>query len=491
MRRRHLFPAMLLGASALWSMAAVSFSAPSQSYDYLDALVVDERYAHGTIWEDVDIAHAHKLSDQDELLFIKMLEAFDGPSQGNPSRPLFLDQAKSSLEQKKCQRFAEPCEIKIHLNKTIKPSLIHGDLRLVQLREMSIVQEVSLYENKIEFGAKFEESRNIRFMLTERGWVIKSVEHVANDPFELSPAESLDTGKMIGLNYYPQSAPWDQFWPEFPVADIENDLDMVTGLGANALRIFIQHDYFANLDTQKDGLTKLRRFLDLCEDREIKVIVTLFDLRADYRLQNWSRDSVHMTTILNAIHEHPALLAVDLKNQPDLDFEGAGQNLVTAWLDAMIASAQQNHSDIPLTIGWSDPSKATLLSEKLNLVSFHDYSHPSGLSSRLHAVQQNAGDKPVFVTEIGHSRWSLFGENSDKQAARLSEQLEELANADGVFVWTLHDFDDIGANIVGHRPWRKAQQKAYGILTSEGDRRPAAEALYSFNQTFLSTPKGD
>ncbi len=489
MRRRHLFPAILIGASGLWSMVAAFASTPVQTHDFLNALTIDENYALGAQWQDANIPHEDKLSDADQTLFIQLLEQFDGQVSKTDQRQLFIDQAGSEFQRQKCQ--PEQCQLSVYLNRNLAPQYIHGDLRLVQLQESSIQQSVSVSADEITYGEKTKVKRQVRFMLTERGWVLKSVEIVESLAFSNSQVIALETGKISGINYYPRSAPWDKFWGEFPVDDIERDLDAISDLGANAVRIFMQHEYFANLDTQKDGLTKLQRFLDMSAKRDIKVIITMFDLRADYRLQNWSRDSVHLSTILDVIHDHDALLAVDLKNQPDLDFKPSGERQVTVWLEAMISSARQNHPNIPLTIGWSDPAQADKLSDQLNLVSVHDYNDPRGLSERLNTLRIKVADRPVFVTEIGHSRWSPTGDKTQRQAKRLDAQLSQLKNVDGVFVWTLNDFDEIGSNIVGHRPWRKAQQKAYGITNKDGAWRPAAQAFHAFNQSFLSTVKGD
>ncbi len=485
MRRRHFFPAVLLGAAGLWSLVAGSASTPTQSHDYLNALVVDENYARGTRWIATDIKHSDKITQSDKALFIRLLEQFDSQGPVASARRLFLDQADTEFQSRTCR--IDACQFDIYLNRVVTPNFVHGDLRLVQLHETSIRQPVSVSGDEITYGKRSEETRQLRYMLTERGWVLKAVETVTQMPHAPAIAQDLETPKMSGLNYYPRTAPWDKFWIKFPVEEIEQDLDSISRLGANAVRIFVQYEHFSNLDTQEDGLLKLKHFLHLCADRNIKVIVTLFDLRADYRPQNWSRDSVHLSTILNEIHAHEALLAVDLKNQPDLDFAPSGEKTVLAWLEAMMASARQTFPEVALTIGWSDPARAANLSDQVNLVSFHDYNNPKGLAARFEQLRTQVGDKPIFATEIGHSRWSLTGDKPDRQAVRLSKQFTQLQAADGVFVWTLNDFDEIGSNIVGHRPWRKAQQKNYGITERDGQWRPAANAFFKFNQTFHST----
>jgi len=396
MRRRYLFPAILVGASVIWSGFMGLANSPAKQYEYLNALVVDDRYAFGTAWIKTDIPNIEKLSEIDEVLLVQLLESFDNPVHESTGRKLFLDQAEVDFQTRQCDSSKKRCELRFHLNRKIEPSYVHGDLRLIQARISSIVQEVSLSEEQVEFKSRTEETRQLRFMFTDRGWVIRAAEVIAETPIALRQTRPLQIDKMSGLNYYPRTAPWDKFWPAFPVDVIETDLDAVKALGANSVRIFLQHDYFSNLETQADGLA--------------------------------------------------------------------------------------------LTIGWSDPKYAALLSDHLNFVSFHDYNNPEGLSARLARVKERVGDKPVFITEIGHSRWSPLGDKSKRQAERLSDQLDQLGEANGVFIWTLHDFEQIGSNIVGRRPWRKAQQKAFGITQSDGSWRASAQAFHDFNQTFQANP---
>jgi hypothetical protein len=51
-----------------------------------------------------------------------------------------------------------------------------------------------------------------------------------------------------------------------------------------------------------------------------------------------------------------------------------------------------------------------------------------------------------------------------------------------VFVWTLHDFETVGREIVGPLPWRRAQQKHYGLIRADGGERPAADVLRQYGR---------
>jgi endo-1,4-beta-mannosidase len=55
--------------------------------------------------------------------------------------------------------------------------------------------------------------------------------------------------------------------------------------------------------------------------------------------------------------------------------------------------------------------------------------------------------------------------------------LAALGAADGVFVWTLHDFPQVEAAAVGGSPWVKRIQSHFGLVSADGIEKPAAEAV--------------
>ncbi len=492
-KRRFLFAIILLAAALLASALAVRLSAPAQQYDYLsDAIELKEEIL-SVKWTGLDIPNADLLSKRDKQEFTSLLKLSDGHKSGSAKRPLIIGQAETARTVSHCDDKNTVCKASVYLNRELSPNYVHGDLRLVNLTESSIRQDMEVNQNlgKISIKAAHRQERQYRFVLTQRGWVMKTNELVFEET--LVPAERTEMlpNRYSGLNYYPASAPWSKFWSEYPREEIKTDLELINRLGANSVRIFLNHGYFTDPATKEIAHERLLDFMDLCGDKNIKAIVTLFDLRSDYRFANWAGDSLHIGEVITTVGEHPSLLAMDLKNQADLDFDSQGEPQVLSWLEAMIQSVRDHSPRVSVTVGWSDAEHASKLLNLVDLISYHDYNKPSGFADRFKSVQAIAKSKPIFVTEIGSSRWSLlkFGEGSPKaQAKRLQQQLDQLSGASGVFVWTLHDFENVPTNIVGHRPWRRDQQKIFGIMDHDGQMLPAGEIFKTFNSTFLSTP---
>ena len=491
-KRRRIFPVLMLGALMGSALLAGKAHQPSQQFEYLNALVPQTIGVFASKWTDEGVKNAEKLAKADKDTIMGLIESADFGQPQDMTRTVYMGQAQQILTRNSCSKDEPKCKMSAVLNREVSPTYVHGDLRIVSIEEKSIRRDydVDTSEGTIDLGGVFEQTRQMRFTLTQRGWVETTSEIITENPVTFSSLAEIEDTKYAGLNYYPHTAPWDEFWTEFPGDEIKSDLDFIETLGANSLRIFVNHAYFTGGATRDDGLAKLDTFLNWSADRNIKVIVTLFDLRADYRITNWSMDSAHVRSVVDKIGDHEALLAIDLKNQADLDFDTAGQQQVQAWLAAMMDSVRAENASVPVTIGWSDAEHAALLAEHVDMVSYHDYRSAGSTGERLAkvkaAVKSKAGDKPVFLTEIGNSRWNPIGENAKKQGLRLDIQLKQIGDVDGVFVWTLHDFEHVGTNIVGHRPWRRAQQKIFGIAKKDNTLLPSGKAFKTFNTQFLN-----
>jgi endo-1,4-beta-mannosidase len=65
-----------------------------------------------------------------------------------------------------------------------------------------------------------------------------------------------------------------------------------------------------------------------------------------------------------------AILAWDLKNEPNLDFENRDKSNVLSWLEHMITVVKENAPNHLVTIGWSKLA-AIHLANKVDFVSYH------------------------------------------------------------------------------------------------------------------------
>ncbi|KAB8143774.1 cellulase family glycosylhydrolase [Chloroflexia bacterium SDU3-3] len=285
-----------------------------------------------------------------------------------------------------------------------------------------------------------------------------------------------------GVNYYPQATPWDLFWSTYSTGVIDRDLSRMKGMGLNTVRIFIPYEQFGGpqVDPQKLGL--LSDFLGRAHAQGIMVVVTLFDFRADYGTLRWPDADAHMRTLLTSFAASPAILAWDLKNEPDLDYARSGRELVDAWLAHAADMAHHYDPNHPITIGWSSPQAAQSLVEKVDLIQFHYYATAEAFPAAYVSLRAAAQGKPIVLGEFGLPTWnSVFphGHTEAEQAAYYADMLAALRQTDsaGFMAWTLYDFTAVPASVAGGMPWQVGPQRQLGLLRADGGAKPAAALL--------------
>ena len=476
--------ALLVGVALAGTLSTI-IEAPQGQNEYLHEHLATFALDYDNVWHSSEM----KLPEQDRLKIAKIITQTDNPGSPHGLDKVLTGQALSTFLHNICTTKQESCKKSIRLNRSISEDHLNSDNRVVNVKETSVRIDFNLHSDpsNISLDGIFDESRILSFYQTQAGWIQNGSKTIAQTPrLYTSNDRTLDTkfsDGLVGLNYYPASASWRNFWVEFPIDEIKFDIQNAKRLNVNSLRIFLTHDYFENVETRADALEKLQLFLDLCQENNIQVLLTLFDLRPDYTLSNWGSDVSHIDYVLGEVAKHKAVLGVDIKNQPDLDFENWGEKLVEAWLTVMARHIQSEYPNLAVTTGWSKAENAARLSDVFDIVTYHEYQDPKSFGQRLNDVIEQVGDKPVMITELGSTIWHppfIKDYNETSQASRLQNQLNQAELADGVFVWTLNDFDDVGKEVVGPLPWRKAQQRHFGLLREDGSLRPAAHILKAF-----------
>ena len=287
---------------------------------------------------------------------------------------------------------------------------------------------------------------------------------------------------VAGINYYPQATPWDAFWAHYNPAIIDRDLTRIKGLGLNTVRIFVPYRQFGGPRVDRVMLGRLADLLDRAHAQQLKVIVTLFDFRADYDLLHWPDADRHLETLLTRFADHPAILAWDLKNEPDLDDARAGQAVVDAWLAHLIEQARRYDSHHLLTIGWSGPAAAQRLAASVDIVQFHYYAPVHEFQAQYSALRAASGEKPLLLGEFGLPTWNSVyphGHTEAEQAEYYASLLRELraVNAAGYLAWTLYDVASAPAAVAGRWPWQTGPQKHMGVIRADNSAKPAAALL--------------
>lgn len=376
------------------------------------------------------------------------------------------------------------------LEQLARPDFLHLDGSVIQILAQATTVRFALRDGQLLLCELAQDE--VRTTLTNEttGWRIFSHERTGSKALRPEPRLVAALPRLMGVNYYPAGTPWRRFWPEFDPKVIAADLDLIAGLGANSVRIFLPAADFGSTEAGQRNLQNLQTFLELSEARGLAVIPTLFDMKHSYRPALWADDVAYLHRVLPVLSGSGAVALVDLKNEPDLDRAAQGAGLVDAWLTTMAMMTNRIAPDLPVTIGWSTAEAATGLLDRVDAVSYHDYADPEGTATRLANARKNSSGKPVLVTEIGASSYSLafgFPGSPQSQASVLRDRLQQLETADGVLIWTLHDFVAPDAVAVGASPWVRRLQSQFGIYDPSGAMKPVGDvvaAAFSGAQSF-------
>lgn len=354
------------------------------------------------------------------------------------------------------------------------------DGQLAVLTDHDVIEYKRIFNGeKLVAEINEKSTYKVTLLLEDGFWRIRHLIRVKSTPIKTSkktnPKEFIG---FKGINYYPQASPWSMYGDQFDIKIISKDFQIIKSAGLNSIRIFVPYEDFGRHNVSKDKLEKLVQVLDLAENHELKVLVTLFDFYGDYSVLNWSLTQRHAKIIVNTLKSHKALLGWDLKNEPDLDFENRSKDLVSAWLDKMIAFVKSQDSIHPITIGWSNVKSAQLLNETLDFISFHYYEDLEELTEHYKVLKSKVKDKPIAITEYGISSytgfWNPFGNSEDDQAEYHKTIQSIFSKQQLSFMsWTLYDFNKIPKEVVGKLPWRKNAQKHFGFIDINGAKKGA------------------
>ncbi|MFK7834094.1 MAG: cellulase family glycosylhydrolase [Winogradskyella sp.] len=352
------------------------------------------------------------------------------------------------------------------------------DGQLAVLTDHDVIEFKRLFSGETLITEVTEKSSYKVTLLLEDGfWRIRHLVKIKSEPYVVKKQnEPLKISELKGINYYPQANPWDMFGDGFDEGIIEKDFEIIKNSGLNSIRIFVPYDGFGKSNVDVKKLEQLTKVLDLAEAKNLKVMVTLFDFYGDYSVLDWTLTQHHAKRIVNTLKNHKALESWDIKNEPNLDFESRGEQLVTAWLDKMIDFVRAQDPNHAVTIGWSNAKSSTILKDKLDFVSFHYYENLDDLDATFKDLKTKITDRPIVITEFGVSSysglWNPFGNSEDDQA-EYHKTIQSVFTENNIsfMSWTLYDFDDIPKEVVGRLPWRQNAQKHFGFIDEEGNNK--------------------
>ena len=366
------------------------------------------------------------------------------------------------------------------LNHDIEVVFFNESAKLVVLKDANVREYKKVFiNNKLSYEADEVSTYNVVLLFENNGWRIRHmIKERHKSSSKIRQYQSIDSLKIHGINYYPQALPWKMFGEQFNLNTIENDFKIIRKARLNTIRIFVPYDAFGKANVLPDKLNKLAQVLDLAEKNQLKVVVTLFDFYGNYEVLDWSLTQKHAKAILSRFKNHNAILAWDIKNEPDLDFDSRGKERVLSWLEFMIDIVRAVDQKHWITIGWANAKSAELLKDELDFVTFHYYDNPEKFKNTYSTLKKNIPNKPILLGEFGISSygglWNPFF-SSETIQANYHKTMQKMLKSEKIpfLSWTLYDFKNIPKGVVGNLPWRKIPQKKYGFISASGRKKAA------------------
>lgn len=366
------------------------------------------------------------------------------------------------------------------------------DGQQVVFTDKNVIEYQNVYKDKTLITEIQDTATYKVMMLLEDGfWRVRHIQKMKQEPFAKDTIKAHPEFKVVGnkikhnnadftikgINYYPKNSAWDTFGDLFNKDTIAKDFAIIKEAKLNSIRIFIQYDDFGKADVKQEKLQKLKTLLDLADSKNLKVIVTLFDFYSDYTLESWTLTQRHAEKIVSTFKKHKAIIAWDIKNEPNLDFENRDKKNVLEWLQQMITVIKENDPNHLVTIGWSNAHEATNLYKKVDFVSYHFYNAITDFEKE-NSTLEKATKKPVVIQEFGipsyKGIWNWNGNNEEDQA-EYHKKMQALFKKNGLafMSWTLYDFPKVPNQVAGKWPWQKLRQKKFGFIDEQGVKKPS------------------
>lgn len=354
------------------------------------------------------------------------------------------------------------------------------DGQLIVLKDSNVIEYKKIYkDNKFVLETTENTTYKVILLLEDGFWrlrhLIKETSSNFNKTINTIPVNALN---IKGINYYPQATPWNMFGKNFNINIIEKDFELLKKADLNTIRIFIQYEDFGKANVKESKLKKLQEVLDAAQKNNLKVVVTLFDFYGNYEVLDWTLNHRHVEKIVTKFKDHNAILAWDIKNEPNLDFKSRKKENVLPWLEHIIIFIKSIDKKHAVTIGWSNTQSAPILKNMVDFVSFHYYEDIDNLEKQYQLLKEKITDKPIFLGEFGVTSydgfWKPIGSSLKKQATYYKEMQKIITKNKVPFLsWTLYDFHEVPNSVVGRLPWRVNPQKEFGFINKEGEKKPA------------------
>lgn len=344
-----------------------------------------------------------------------------------------------------------------------------GSVAAIGVPYADVVRVIDAESNRRTILSAVEERRLV-MLLEDGNWRVQQIETVSVEPLVADGVVLPFDLRLNGVNVT-SAASGDPTWRTFDPGIGVRELELADRFGFDSVRVFVAGPEFGEI-----AVDAVEQFLDQAADRDIGVVLTLFDGSADHSVTTWGDDRTYLERVVRPLAGHPAIVLWDVKNEPDLDDErSGGAAVVDAWVERVVAGVRGLDGTTPITVGWSNAGDAARVSNVVDVVSFHHFTSPDELNDVVRSLGDLV-DRPILVSEYGAPEYVgiVRGAQPAAQADDVARLRAAASGADaGSMVWQLRDpAEAIEPGYVAARA-----STSYGLVRFDGTERPVADVF--------------
>ena len=290
-----------------------------------------------------------------------------------------------------------------------------------------------------------------------------------------------ETYPVYGVNYAPRNTPGQRFLRETEMDVVNAEMDILQGAGLNTLRIFVRYDALFTCPgngaiPDADNLARLDGIIQTAAEHDFKLIVVLHHGLDGTLYADPPHIAAQTQYLAERYRNEPTILAWDLRDTGDADYERFGRETVLGWLVEMSNAVQTWSPNHLVTASWREDSIATI--PAVDFVSVQYFADIEPFRERT-ALLRDATNKPILLSAVGYSTHEM-----DETAQRnLLYQVLEAAQINGLagwLVWKAFDHPLTATCIEPECPGEASADNYYGLWNTSYFPKLSLDAVKAF-----------
>jgi hypothetical protein len=296
-----------------------------------------------------------------------------------------------------------------------------------------------------------------------------------------APASSVASSPLKEISYYGRDYAWLEFWPNWPAAKVQmdDDLDVIAGLGFNTVRIFLHPAVFGYPTPTAEYQGYFAEAVELIDAHGLQAHVNLFDCWWGWADIEGSKS--WLAEIVYPYRNDNRIALWELQNEVNRDPGHPDWSPVRNWIQELFPYLKQQAGSTPATVSvgdveWLDDIRDLTYPDVPDIYSLHWYpaslrTWTTPLCGVIDRARELIPDGELLLGEFGFETCTL----SEASQRNLYRDVFCCAEEKGVVhlgVWTYSDFPD-GTEQCEPGSAAPPEELHFGLFRLDGSPKPA------------------